>query len=68
LESGGVGKDMKKQWKEIIVEEWWTKKKGKVYLHWKLPTGEELVRLTPYSDIPWIEIGKLENIKGEPNV
>ena len=44
----------------IIVREWFTKNKGKVYLHWELPNGQIWKRLTPYKDIPWVKFDFLK--------
>lgn len=47
---------MKKVIKEILVEEWYTKEGDSVYQHLRFQNGEEWKRLSPYKEIPWVEL------------
>lgn len=42
--------------KQILVKEWFSKSRGKVYLNWEFQDGKRMRRLTPYKDFPYVVI------------
>ena len=54
---------MKKKIKKILVEEWFTESKGKVYIIWQFQDGTIWKRLTHYKKKPIVEIKWPKNFK-----
>jgi hypothetical protein len=49
-------KKTKKYWKTVIIQEFYTKEKGKVYYHWRFGNGKWNKDLTPFKEFPIIEV------------
>lgn len=43
-------------WKEVVIEEFYSKKDGKVFWNWRFAGGPWHEELTPYRELPWVEM------------
>ena len=41
--------------KQVVMEEYYTKEYGKVFWHWRMEGGNWNTQETPYKEIPWVE-------------
>lgn len=48
--------ETKHQLRQVLIEEYYTKEDDIVYWHWRFNGGEWNKKISPFNEIPWIEV------------